>query len=153
MVSKHENEELCQIIPDYTHDFASCPTVEAQLSGLILWLFLIIPLIIPNYSFNYVLNCPDGVQARKSNHSLLFPWLFPWLFPIIPNYSSHGDNRRRSHGHSLGNQRLQKRAIACRGPEVRCPLLFHRGQQIPDRRWKESAVLLSMLVRPAIRNN
>ena len=36
MVSKHENEEQCQIIlvyfPDYSHDFASGPVVETQLS-------------------------------------------------------------------------------------------------------------------------
>ena len=32
MVSKHENEEQCQFIPDYTHEFASGLAVETQLS-------------------------------------------------------------------------------------------------------------------------
>ena len=41
------------IIPDYSYDFL-----------LFLWLHMIIPLIIPNYSFDY-----------------------SQIFPIIPNYS------------------------------------------------------------------
>ena len=31
------NEEQYQIIPDYSHDFASGPAVETQLSWLFLW--------------------------------------------------------------------------------------------------------------------
>ena len=86
---------------------------------------LMIPLMIPNYSFHYVLNCPDGVQAQKSrtmsNHSQLFPWfrlwsccetqlswLFLWLFLIIPNYSYYAHNPSRSNGHSVGNQLPKK---------------------------------------------
>ena len=47
MLSKDGNEEQCQIIPDYFHDFASGPVVETQLSWLFHWLFLIFALIIP----------------------------------------------------------------------------------------------------------
>ena len=60
MVSKHENEEQCQIIPDYSHDFAIGPAVETQLS----WLFLSLFLIIPNYSY-YAHN-----KSRSNGHSL-----------------------------------------------------------------------------------
>ena len=45
MVPKHGNEEQSQIIPDYSHDFASGPAGDS--------IKLIIPLIIPNYSFDY----------------------------------------------------------------------------------------------------
>ena len=54
----------------------------------------------------------------------------------------------------LGNQLLQARAIASRGPEDHCKLRFRIGQQTADRQWKERmVVLLNMLVRPAIRKN
>ena len=111
MVSQHENEEQCQIIPDYSHDFVSGLAVEFQLSWLFLWLFLFISLNIPNYA---------------------------QLFLLWHNYAH---NRSRSNGHSLGNQLPQERAIAWRGPEARCPLRFRIGHQTPDRRWKESVVL------------
>ena len=56
MVSKHRNQRQCQIIPDYSHDFAYGPAVETQLS----WLCL----IIPNYSY-YAHN-----PSRSNGHSL-----------------------------------------------------------------------------------
>ena len=66
------------------------------------------------------------------------------LFLIIPNYSYYAHNHRsRSYGHSLENQPLQARAIACRGPEDRGPLSLmipHWSaliQQTPDRQWKD----------------
>ena len=35
---------------------------------------------------------------------------------------------------------MQQRAIACRGPDDHCHLLFRISQQTPGRRWKESVV-------------
>ena len=70
MVSQHGNEEQCQIIPDYSHDFAG-PAVETQLSRLFLRLFP----IIPNYSY-YGHNrsrCNGhsvGIQQSKKEQSL-----------------------------------------------------------------------------------
>ena len=55
IVSKHGNEEQRQFISDYSHQFAYGQAVETQLSWLILWLFLIIPLIILNYSQLFLL--------------------------------------------------------------------------------------------------
>ena len=52
--------------------------------------------------------------------------------------------RSRSNRHSLGNHLPQARAIACRGPEDHCHLLFHIGQQTPGRQWKESVVFCSL---------
>ena len=37
MVSKHGNEEHCQFIPDYTHEFASGPAVETMRFEVSIW--------------------------------------------------------------------------------------------------------------------
>ena len=51
MVSEHGYQKQSWIIPDYSHDFATGPAVKTQLILLFPWLFIIIPVIIPNYSF------------------------------------------------------------------------------------------------------
>ena len=65
MVSKHGNQEQYQIIPNYSHDFASGPAVETKLNKLFLWLFLIIPLTIAIYSFRFQLFLWLGCSNRN----------------------------------------------------------------------------------------
>ena len=88
----NNNDSYKLIIPNYSFNYSFNYSLNCFLR---FQLFLIIPLIILNYSCSYpqhacqflvvvwctfyVLNCPDGVQARKwrtmSNHSRLFPWI------------------------------------------------------------------------------
>ena len=163
MVSNHGNEEQCQFIPDYTHKFASGPAVETEFKLIIPWIIPLITFwtvsmvsrhgnqgqckIIPNYSHDFASG--PAVETELS-------WLFLWLFLIIPNYSYYAHNPRRSNGNSLGNQLPQKRAIACRGPENHCPLRFGIMALVSKfgaGDGKKAWCFVSMLVRPAIRND